>query len=254
MKEFFVSKLSFQEEERLIDKIYIYEYDGINLDSGSVKDRQWLVNKYNSNYKISTISPNSKKEGNWIRGQEFSYNNNLFSWHSSLPQNITKRKVFLSYYHDEDQYYKEIFKNLFHDLIVNKSVEKDDIDDDNCDEYIKQLIQKDYLADTTVLVVLIGPNTRHRMHIDWEISGALNLKVGDKYAGLLGIKLPNHPDYNTGNHTYDLLPARLSDNLKSGYAIIRDWSEDRVKIQEHIEEAFAKRGTELVNKIMLGYK
>src|SRR5690606_31908749 len=115
-------------------------------------------------------------------------------------------------YHKEDQGYKEKFKNLFDDLIVHKSVEDGDIDSDNSDGYIKQFIQKDYLSDTTVLVVLIGPNTKHRKHIDWEMSGALNLKVGDRCAGILGLKLPSHPDYGSGKHTYNTLPSRLSDN------------------------------------------
>jgi hypothetical protein len=104
------------------------------------------------------------------------------------------------------------------------------------------------LCDTTVLVVLIGPKTKYRKHVDWEISGALNLKVGDKFAGLLGIKLPTHPDYGTGQTTYDLIPGRLADNFKSGYAVIRDWTEDRVKMQEYIEHAFANRTTNAENR------
>jgi hypothetical protein len=147
----------------------------------------------------------------------------------------------VSYFHKDDQNSRAKFENLFGDLIVSKSVEKDDIDTDNSDEYIKQLIQKEYLSDTTVLVVLIGPKTKCRMHVDWEISGALNLKVGDKNAGLLGILLPTHPDYGTEKATYNLMPQRLADNFKSGYAIIRDWTDDRIKMQSYIEEAFANR-------------
>lgn len=49
------------------------------------------------------------------------------------------------------------------------------------------------MADTTVLVVLVDPKTKCRMHVDWEISSALSTKVGD--SGLLGILLPSHPDY-----------------------------------------------------------
>src|SRR5699024_7885297 len=96
--------------------------------------------------------------------------------------------------------------------------------------------------------VLIGPNTKHRKHIDWEISGALNPKVGDKCAGILGIKLPNHPDFKTGKSTYSLMPARLADNVKSKYAVIRDWTDDRVKMQEYIELAFEKRNTNYDNR------
>jgi hypothetical protein len=240
-KEYFVTKLSFREDERLIKDVYAYEFDGNSLSAGEVKQRHWLVNRASEGSDISILTPNPEKEDGWIRGNKFSYVNDRFTWGMSLPENITRRKTFVSYYHNDDQDSRTKFENLFGDLIVSKSVEDGDIDSDNSDEYIKQLIQNDYLADTTVLVVLIGPKTKCRKHVDWEISGALNLKVGDNNAGLLGIKLPGHPDFGTGKHNYDLLPARLSDNLKTGYAIIRDWTDDRVKMQSYIEKAFANR-------------
>lgn len=161
---------------------------------------------------------------------------------TKLPQNITKRKTFLSYYHKDEQY-KRYYENLFDDLIVNKSVQKGDINSDNSDEYIKQLIQKDYLYDTTVLVVLLGDKTKHRKHVDWEISGALNYKVGDHYAGLLGIVLPTHPDYGKPNYQkiYSNFPKRFWANYESGYAVMIDWTEDRVFMQNAIEKAFRQR-------------
>lgn len=242
-KEYFVTKLSFRENERLIKDVFAYEFDGNSLSEGEVRQRHWLVDKVNEGSKISILTPNPDKEDNWIRGNQFSYVNDRFTWGMALPQNITKHKTFVSYYHHDNQSDRIRFENLFRDLIVSKSVEDGDIDSDNSDEYIKQLIQKDYLADTTVLVVLIGPKTKCRKHVDWEISGALNLKVGDSNAGLLGILLPSHPDYGTGKATYDLMPSRLVDNIKSGYAIIRDWTDDRRKMQSYIEEAFEKRSS-----------
>jgi hypothetical protein len=124
-----------------------------------------------------------------------------------------------------------------------------DINTDVSTEYIKQLIQKGFLSDTTVLVVLIGNKTKCRKHVDWEISGALNYKVGNNYAGLLGLILPNHPDYGTPKATYNLMPARLADNFKSKYAIIRDYTTDRVELQEYIEAAFQNRNSNLDDKI-----
>jgi hypothetical protein len=242
-KEYFVTRLSFREDGQLIRDVTVYEYDGERLDNGATQNRQWMVNKITAGYQISVMTPNPDEQDKWIRGNPFTYEGGYFKWPFKLPLNDTKRKTFVSYYHKDDQDSRTKFENLFGDLIVSKSVEDGDIDSDNSDEYIKQLIQKEYLSDTTVLVVLIGPKTKCRMHVDWEISGALNLKVGDSNAGLLGIKLPGHPDFGTGKHNYDLLPARLSDNLKTGYAIIRDWTDDRVKMQSYIEEAFANRSS-----------
>ena len=242
-KEYFITRLSFREDGQLIRDVTVYEYDGESLDSGSTQNRQWMVNKVTAGYQISIMTPNPEAQGDWKRHNPFTYEGGYFKWRFKLPLNDAKRKTFVSYYHHDNQSDRTRFENLFGDLIVSKSVEYGDIDSDNSDEYIKQLIQNDYLADTTVLVVLIGPKTKCRKHVDWEISGALNLKVGDSNAGLLGILLPSHPDYGTGQATYDLMPARLADNFKSGYAIIKDWTDDRVKMQGYIKEAFERRSS-----------
>jgi hypothetical protein len=240
-KEYFISKLSFREDGKLIEDVFVYEYADNSLSAGIKQNRNWMVNRTNEGSVISILTPNPNEKNKWIRGKPFTYTNGYYNWEYKLPLNITKRKTFVSYYHKDNQNDRTKFENLFGDLIVSKSVEEGDIDSANSDEYIKQLIQKDYLADTTVLVVLIGLKTKCRMHIDWEISGALNLKIGDNNAGLLGILLPDHPDFGTGKATYTLMPERLADNFKTGYAIIRDWTDDRVKMQSYIEEAFANR-------------
>jgi len=237
--DYCISKLSLN-ENGFIDSIIYYNDLGESLSHSNEQNRAWMVREVLKGKTFCSIRKN--KDGNWNKIGDFSYDGSIFSWHI-VPKNIVQRKTFISYYHYEDQGYKEKFKNLFGDLITHKSVEDGDIDSDNSDGYIKQLIQKGYLADTTVLVVLIGINTKHRKHIDWEISGALNYKVGDKYSGLLGLILPNHPDFKTGKATYSLMPVRLADNFKSKYAVIRDWTDDRAEMQEYIELAFERRNT-----------
>jgi hypothetical protein len=237
--EYFVTKLSFREDGNLIKDVFAYEYDGHNLSEGSVRQRQWLVNRTEERSQISIMTRSER--GEWIRGNVFTYNNGLYTWGTSLPENITKRKSFVSYYHHEDQYYRDRFENVFGDLVVSKSVDDGDIDSDNSADYIKQLIQREYLSDTTVLIVLIGAKTRGRKHVDWEIAGALNYKVGDNYAGVLGLFLPSHSDYGADNYHPYLVPTRLAENIKSGYAIARDWTDNRVVMQGYIEKAFAAR-------------
>lgn len=244
--DYCISKLSLN-DVGMIENVILNKDLGDTLDSESVqRDRNWMVQQVNNGRTFCSIRKNDS--GSWNNLGTFSYNNNLFSW-KLIPKNITKRKTFVSFYHKDDQVFRERFNNLFDDLIVSKSVEDGEINTENNDEYIKQLIQNDCLCDTTVLVVLIGPKTKCRKHVDWEISGALNLKVGDKYAGLLGILLPTHPDYGTGYAAFNLMPSRLADNFKSTYAIIRDWTEDRIKMQEYIEDAFANRTTNEENRI-----
>ena len=236
--DYCISKLSLN-EDGLIESVIVYTDNGDNLGAeAEEKKRPWMVSQVANGKTFCTIKKNEL--GSWNKIGDTTYDGNVFSWYI-VPKNLSNRKTFVSYYHKDDEGYRTKFDNLFDDLVTSKSVEDGDIDSDSSDEYIKQLIQKDFLADTTVLVVLIGAKTKCRKHVDWEISGALNLKVGDNNAGLLGILLPTHPDYGTGNATYNLMPERLADNFKTGYAVIRDWTDDRILMQKYIEEAFANR-------------
>lgn len=248
MTDYGITKISFNDNR--IDNIYCGEMNSQNntIYNFETHDRNWFKQKLSYGKTFSKLTRG--KDGKYIILNDIiQYNgySDIISLGGKgatrLPQNITKRKTFLSYYHKDDQLYKNYFENLFDDLIVNKSVQKGDIDSDNSDEYIKQLIQKEYLFDTTVLVVLLGAKTKHRKHIDWEISGALNYKVGDHYAGLLGIVLPTHPDYNKPiNQRYKSnYPKRFIENYESGYAVMIDWTEDRVFMQNAIEKAFRQR-------------
>jgi len=150
-----------------------------------------------------------------------------------------RHRVFISYYHKDDEYDRERFEELFGYLFINSSVQPGDIDSDNSDEYIKHLIQEDYISNASVCVVLVGANTYGRKHVDWEISAALNKKVGG-YSGLVGICLPDHPDYGKSYNSNNV-PARLVDNLQSGYANFYDWTEDADKISRWVENAYQNR-------------
>lgn len=151
-----------------------------------------------------------------------------------------KHKVFLSYYHEYDQYYRNLFEKLFGHIFISKSVEPGDIDADVSVAYIKSLIQHNYIEDTSVLIVLVGKKTYCRKHVDWEISAALNKKVGG-YSGLLGLCLPTHPDYGKEKVTSAIVPPRLVDNIESGYTNLHYWTEDKNKIKSIVEQAFQAR-------------
>ncbi len=224
-------------EDGMIDNVLLFKDFGDTLDSEEIdQNRNWMVQQVNNGKTFCSIKKNEL--GKWNKIGDFSYDGTIFRWYT-VPKNITRRKTFVSYYHHDDQAYREKFENLFEDLIVSKSVEEGDIDTDNADEYIKQLIQKDYLADTTVLVVLVGPKTKCRKHVDWEIAGAISTRVGGN-SGLIGILLPSHPDFGADKKwNAENLPKRLAANIKSGYANLYDWTDDRVKMQGWLEAAFA---------------
>lgn len=174
------------------------------------------------------------------------YNSSLFSY---LPNIETHHKVFLSYYHAEDQAYKDAFANSFDHLFINKSVEAGDITSDVAADYIRHLIQStEYLGDASVCVVLCGKNTKTRKHVDWEISGALDKRVNGR-SGLVGILLPSFPLTPDGNYHYDNLPTRLADNVKTGFASIYRWdyiTQNDITVKQEIDRAFNKRNNDSI--------
>jgi len=156
-----------------------------------------------------------------------------------------RHRVFVSYYHDEDQGYRELFEKLFvdiHDIMVSESVEIGDIDDTRLStDRIHQIIRDDYLRDSTVTVVLVGAHTWQRKFVDWEIGSSLRHTQKNPRSGLLGILLPTYPGY--ANNTYDphTIPPRLYDNIKCEFAKIKRWSNDPYTVQSWIHEAFKRR-------------
>jgi len=163
----------------------------------------------------------------------------------------TRHKLFESYYHRDDQIYRDQFEEAFGGLFVIKSVQPGDIDPDSSTEYIKALIQRDFIDDASVVVVLVGPNTKCRKHVDWEVSAGLNRKVGG-YSGLLGILLPTFPLNAENNYYRSDLPVRLDANVASGYALVYRWdwiTASAVNLRAAIDAAFERRRTE-VDKIV----
>ncbi len=162
-----------------------------------------------------------------------------FDYLSELKKYI-RHKVFISYYHKDDWYYRNLFEELFGHLFINKSVEPGEINTNVSTMYIKSLIQRNYITDTSVLVVLVGNKTYCRKHVDWEISAALSKKVGG-YSGLVGLLLPTYHSYRENKYYPKTIPLRLYDNIKSGYAKLYNWTEDEFIIKLIIEEAFSAR-------------
>lgn len=147
-----------------------------------------------------------------------------------------KHKVFTSYYHKDDQEYKDYIDENFNKIIINKSVMDNDINSDNSDEYVKRLIREDYISDSSVIIVLVGKNTKTRKHVDWEIYAGLRGSIHGN-SGLIGILLPEMGK----RYSYDDIPARLADNIKSGYSKMYSWDYAISNFKEIIEDAFQNR-------------
>lgn len=105
-----------------------------------------------------------------------------------------KRKVFISYHHENDQEYKEELVKIGkgHSMFVDRSVDTDDIPDKLGDKQILRAVRDKHLEDSTVTIVLVGTETKHRKHVDWEIHLSMSTYEGstNERSGIVVINLP----------------------------------------------------------------
>ena len=161
---------------------------------------------------------------------------------------VPRHKVFISYYHADDQEYKDRLVQALDSKFVDKSVSQGDIHDEGLrlDE-IRRRIRDDHIADATVTIVLIGPCTWQRKHVDWEISASLIHRWNNQRCGLLGLLLPSHTDYRKApdKRNLRLIPPRLAANIANPdpFAVIYDWPKNGLskKVLPKIHTAFLRR-------------
>lgn len=157
-------------------------------------------------------------------------------------------KVFISYYHEDDQEYKNRLVQALGSKAIDKSVSAGDIHDDNLPlDEIRRRIRDDHIADATVTIVLIGPCTWQRKHIDWEISASIIDRRNNERCGLVGLLLPHHPDYWKEPEDRDprLIPQRLAENIGADvqFTAVYRWPRRRVarRIMPKIRRAFLRK-------------
>jgi hypothetical protein len=156
----------------------------------------------------------------------------------------TRRKVFTSYHHGGDQAWYDEFSTAFHDrlqLLTDNSLERR-IDSNDVD-YVMRRIREHHLHGSSCTIVLCGADTWRRRYVDWEIMASLNQQMG-----LVGVWLPSLPRGSTGGTDK---PARLQDNIDSGYAVWTNWSAivaNHGVLLEAIETAVARPSRLIVNR------
>lgn len=111
-------------------------------------------------------------------------------------------KVFISYHHENDQWYKDYLVELGrqHSIFIDKSVDTGNISDDLSDQRIREKIRDEYLQDSTVTIVLVGKETNRRKHVDWEIYSSMYDGAVNKKSGIVVLNLPNTSDLGTIAH------------------------------------------------------
>lgn len=105
---------------------------------------------------------------------------------------MSMHKVFISFHHQSDQHYKNLLieRNRLSPIFIDRSVNTGDISDSLDDQSIRQKIRDEYLRDSTVTFILVGTQTKHRKHVDWEIYSSMFDGLRNKKSGILVINLP----------------------------------------------------------------
>ncbi len=113
------------------------------------------------------------------------------------------------------------------------------------DNYVEKV--QPALSGCSHIMVLLGPTTRLSRFVDIEMELAMaprESKEGNAFepgAALLGVKLPNHDDFNKPYYEPDLIPKRLHDFISQNMAILKKWTEEYKAIAAWLVEAEARR-------------
>jgi len=144
-----------------------------------------------------------------------------------------KRKVFVSYHHELDQFWFDLFTKIFsddyevfQDQSLDGAVDSEDL------EYVNRAVREDHIKGTSITIVLCGAETWKRKFIDWEIASTLHLEHA-----LLGLLLPGTLPGSAGKY---LVPDRLHDNIQTGYASFERWPDTPQQLKTKIESALNK--------------
>lgn len=169
----------------------------------------------------------------------------LLGYPSSPPNTLrgllrpVKRKVFISYHHDTDQVYYDLFSQYFSEtlnLFYDNSLERA-LDSTNS-EYLNRKIREEYIFGTSLTIVLCGSETGKRRWVDWEIHATLHHQHG-----LLGIVLPTCSKDIQGR---SLVPDRLHENIASSYALWMHWTQDANILKTNMETAVQRSSSKLL--------
>ena len=157
-------------------------------------------------------------------------------------------KVFISYFHSDDEIYKNRLVQSLESKFIDLSVSPGDIHDANLPlAEIRRRIRNNHIAGAEVTIVLIGSCTWQRKQVDWEISASLIHRKNNPRCGLLGLLLPNHPDFQKkpSSRNPRLIPQRLAWNIegRNPFAIIYDWPKQGLSktVLRRIHAAYLRR-------------
>lgn len=142
-----------------------------------------------------------------------------------------KRRVFISYHHQDQAWVDSFRSNFAGNLEVFTDCSLDQAIDSTNLPYINRTIREDYITGTSITIVVCGTDTWRRKCVDWEIYSTL-----DKDHALLGVMLPHTPVWQNGQWLRKV-PDRLYQNVSTNYAHWIDWPANAQVLSTAIDHA-----------------
>jgi hypothetical protein len=90
-------------------------------------------------------------------------------------------------------------------------------------------------------MVLVGPLTKDSQWVEMEMEVAMAARENGPGAGLIGVTLPNHDDFERPYYEPDLVPLRLHDFVTREVAIIKQWTDSSATVQSWLEDSERRR-------------
>ena len=163
-----------------------------------------------------------------------------------LSTGAPRRNIFISY-HEGDRAEVEQFIAVFgprgYNVFIPKALGlfgQGDFVNSTDTDYIMSRIRSEYLADSTVTIVLLGHCTHSRRYVDWELKASLRQGLYESPNGVIGIILPSR-----GNNAY--LPERFQENWNQQhvncYTRLYQYPSTPDALRAWIEDAHAGRSS-----------
>jgi hypothetical protein len=94
-----------------------------------------------------------------------------------------------------------------------------------------------------LICVLVGPKTRYSKFVDSEIDAFLK-KQSNPPCGLLGVILPEHPDFKRPYYDPVEVPPRLHDRVEWEFGLMKHWTLEEASWKSWFEEVDRRRRKE----------
>jgi len=127
-------------------------------------------------------------------------------------------RVFISYHHRNEGYLKEelLRLNRQNNIFVDCSVSTGGIDENLEPQAIRQTIRRNYLSGSTVVLLLVGRETKYRKHVDWELYSSM---YNGPNFGKSGVVVLQAPDCESDSFT-----APFDEIKQSMYPHVSSWT------------------------------